>query len=58
MPTLEERACEDGFEKRKRLKTRQFDFSISPEMSSYIEQMEQYILILERRVNNLQNRFD
>ena len=57
MPTLEERARENGFEKRERLKERQYDFTISPELSLYIEQLEQYILKLERRVNHLENRF-
>ena len=57
MPTLEERAREDGFEKKERLKNRQYDFTISPEMSLYIEQLEQYILKLERRMNQLEHRF-
>ena len=58
MPTLEERAREDGFEKKERLKSRQYDLIISPELSHYIEQLEQYILKLERRVNLLENRHD
>ena len=57
MPTLEERALEDGFEKKKRLKKRQYDFTISPELSSYIEQLEQYILKMERRVNHLETLY-
>jgi len=54
MPTLEERQIESTSELKVRLSGRSSDFSISDEMSQYIEMLEKYLLLLERRVNYLE----
>ena len=54
MPTLEERAVESASEKMMRLKDRQYEFTIGPEMANYVEMLEKYILQMERRLNRLE----
>lgn len=54
MPTLEERQGESVTDLQARLQERCFDYNISDEMSQYIEMLEKYLLLLERRVNHLE----
>ncbi len=54
MPTLEERALESVSEKTTRLKDRQYEFTVGPEMANYVEMLEKYILQMERRLNRLE----
>ena len=54
MPTLEERQGESTVDLKGRLDERCMEFNISDEMSQYIEMLEKYLLLLERRVNHLE----
>lgn len=54
MPTLEERQEETIIELKERLDERSVDFKISNELSQYIEMLEKYLLLLERRINYLE----
>lgn len=56
MPTLEEREMESDFELQQRIYDRQRDLGISHNFSEYIEMMEKYLLHLERRVCDLENK--
>lgn len=56
MPTLEERANETPEELEKRLEARTVEMGITYTFSMYLEQMETYLLQLERRVRELENK--
>lgn len=54
MPTLDERAKETPEELEKRLEARTVEMGITYTFSKYLEQMENYLLQLERRVKELE----
>lgn len=54
MPTLEERIQETGEELHQRLEARTLEMGITYTFSQYLEQMESYLLALEKRVKLLE----
>lgn len=54
MPTLEERIQETGEELNQRLEVRTLEMGITHTFSYYLEQMESYLLALEKRVKALE----
>lgn len=54
MPTLDERAKETPEELEKRLEARTVEMGITYTFSRYLEQMESYLLQLEKRVKELE----
>lgn len=55
MPTLAERKNETAEMLETRLKERTYEFRISMDFAKYIESMEVYILLLERRMKALES---
>ncbi len=55
MPTLEERSKETAKEQKLRLDARTRELGITFSFSQYLEQMEIYLLELERRVKALED---
>lgn len=54
MPTLEERLRETQGELNQRLEARTLEMGITYTFSQYLEQMETYLLALEKRVKTLE----
>lgn len=55
MPTLEERSNESPEELRYRLEGKTKELAITYSFAQYLEQMERYLLELEKRVSVLEN---
>lgn len=55
MPTLEQREKETPEELKQRLEARTLEMGITYTFSQYLEQMETYLLQLERRVMELES---
>ena len=58
MPTLEQRQNESPDELNKRLEAKTVEMGITHTFARYLEQMETYLLELERRVKTLEDRLD
>lgn len=56
VPTLEERQKETQGELNQRLESRTKEMGITHTFATYLEQMETYLLELERRVHTLEER--
>ncbi|MCP4023887.1 MAG: hypothetical protein GY729_18730 [Desulfobacteraceae bacterium] len=54
MPTLEERCKETPEARDQRLEDRTIEMGISLTLSNYIEEMEVYLLQMERRIQKLE----
>jgi len=54
MPTLEERTTEDEESLNRRLEAKTLEMGISFTFAQYLEQMETYLLQLEKRVKTLE----
>ena len=55
MPTLEERSSESSEELKLRLEAKTRELGITYSFAQYLEQMELYLLELEKRVSNLED---
>ena len=58
MPTLEERANESPDELAARLESKTIELGVTHTFARYLEQMEIYLLQLERRVQALEEKKD
>lgn len=58
MPTLEEREKETQEELNQRLENRTIEMGVTFTFAQYLEQMETYLLQLERRVKELEDRHE
>ncbi|NOX33349.1 MAG: hypothetical protein GXP56_06370 [Deltaproteobacteria bacterium] len=58
MPTLEERSKETGEELNLRLEAKTLEMGITYTFAQYLEQMETYLLQLEKRVRTLEAQKD
>ncbi len=58
MPTLEERSQEGSEEKEQRLDEKTIEMGITLTFAKYLEQMEIYLLQLEKRVKDLETQCD
>ena len=56
MPTLEERSNETEKQLRARLEKRTIEMGITYSFAEYLEMMEKYLLQLERRVKELEDK--
>jgi ribose 1,5-bisphosphokinase PhnN len=54
MPTLEERSRESAEELNQRLEAKTLEMGITYTFAQYLEQMETYLLQLEKRVRTLE----
>ncbi|MCK5098589.1 MAG: hypothetical protein KAR45_10835 [Desulfobacteraceae bacterium] len=58
MPTLRERETETEEEFKRRIEQRTLEMGITYSFSEYIESMEKYLLTLETRVDELENKLN
>lgn len=58
MPTLEDRESENPEELSKRLEVKTLEMGITHTFAKYLEQMEIYLLQMERRVKVLEDRLE
>ena len=58
MPTLDERSQETQEELKQRLEAKSLEMGITFTFSQYLEQMETYLLQLEKRVKELEAQRD
>lgn len=56
MPTLEERQNETPEELNQRIEVKTMEMGITHTFAQYLEQMETYLLELERRVHTMEER--
>lgn len=56
MPTLEERSNETSEELNRRLEVKTLEMGITHPFAQYLEQMETYLLQLEKRVKLLESK--
>ncbi len=58
MPTLEDRQSESPEDLKKRLETKTLEMGITHTFAKYLEQMEIYLLQMERRVKTLEDQLE
>ncbi|MCF6247837.1 MAG: hypothetical protein L3J69_10790 [Desulfobacula sp.] len=56
MPTLDERSNESTKERNQRLEAKTLEMGITHTFAQYLEQMETYLLALEKRVKTLETQ--